>query len=221
MSLLKWFGLADDADTAPHDSVGEIERALTELDPREARYLACFAYILHRVASADHDISADESVLIEALVASHAGLAADRAALVTRIARTQHLHHGGTEDFIVTREFEKTATREQKLALLECLFAVSAIDQSIRTVEDNEIRRVAAKISSTTPTTSPSAEPTRRTSRPGSSPPDSIGRCPIPQSDGYTQFCHLGDAATRLAVQGPLRSPGTRPALVLCRCRVV
>ena len=146
MSLLKWFGLADAADTAPHDSVGEIERALTELDPREARYLACFAYILHRVASADHDISADESVLIEALVASHAGLAADRAALVARIARTQHLHHGGTEDFIVTREFEKTATREQKLALLECLFAVSAIDQAIRTVEDNEIRRVAAEI---------------------------------------------------------------------------
>jgi hypothetical protein len=65
VSLLKWFGLADDADAAPLDSVGEIERALTELDPREARYLACFAYILHRVASADHDISADESVLIE------------------------------------------------------------------------------------------------------------------------------------------------------------
>jgi uncharacterized tellurite resistance protein B-like protein len=85
-------------------------------------------------------------VLIEQLVASRAGLSADRAALVTRIARTQHLHHGGTEDFIVTREFEKAATREQKLALLECLFAVSAIDQSIRTVEDNEIRRVAAEI---------------------------------------------------------------------------
>ena len=29
------------------------------------------------------------------------------------------------------------------------------------------------------------------------------------------------DAATRLAGQGPLRSPGTRPTLVLCRCRVV
>ena len=47
---------------------------------------------------------------------------------------------------IVTREFEKSASREQKLALLECLFAVSAIDESTRTVEDNEIRRVASEL---------------------------------------------------------------------------
>lgn len=145
MSLLKWFGLAEDAET-PVDSVGEIERALTELDPREARYLACFAYILHRIASADHDISEHESLLIEQMVATRGGLPPDRAALVTRIARTEHLRHGGTEDFIVTREFAKDATHEQKVALLDCLFAVSAIDHSIRTVEDNEIRRVAAEI---------------------------------------------------------------------------
>ena len=145
MSLLKWFGLSEEVET-PVDSVGEIERALTELDPREARYLACFAYILHRIARADHEISEDESVLIEQLVATRGGLSPDRAALVVRIARSQNLRHGGTEDFIVTREFEKIATRDQKLALLDCLFAVSAIDQSIRTVEDNEIRRVAAEV---------------------------------------------------------------------------
>ena len=145
MSLLKWFGLSEDVE-ATVDSVSEIERVLTGLDPREARYLACFAYILHRVARADHDISDDESVLIEQLVATRGGLSPDQAALVVRIARSQNLRHGGTEDFIVTREFERVATREQKLALLDCLFAVSAIDQSIRTVEDNEIRRVAAEV---------------------------------------------------------------------------
>jgi uncharacterized tellurite resistance protein B-like protein len=145
VSLLKWFGLSEDVET-PVDSVGEIESALTGLDPREARYLACFAYILHRIARADHDISRDESVLIGQLVATRGGLSADQAELVVRIARSQNLRHGGTEDFIVTREFEKVATREQKLALLDCLFAVSAIDQSIRTVEDNEIRRVAAEV---------------------------------------------------------------------------
>jgi uncharacterized tellurite resistance protein B-like protein len=145
MSLLKWFGLADEGE-APVDSLGEIERALTELEPTEARYLASFAYILHRIARADHEISDDESELIEQLVASRAGLAADRAALVVRIARTENLKHGGTEDFIVTREFSRLASREQKLALLDCLFAVAAIDHSIRTIEDNEIRRVAAEV---------------------------------------------------------------------------
>ncbi len=145
VSFMKWFGLEEDAG-APVDSLGEIERALTGLDPREARHVACFAYILHRVARADHEISDEESALIEQLVATRGGLPPDRAALVVRIARTENLRHGGTEDFIVTRECSKQATREQKLALLDCLFAVSAIDRSIRTVEDNEIRRVASEL---------------------------------------------------------------------------
>jgi uncharacterized tellurite resistance protein B-like protein len=145
VSFMKWFGLEQDAET-PVDSLGEIERALTELDPRAARHVACFAYILHRVARADHEISEEESALIEQLVATRGGLPPDRAALVVRIARSENLRHGGTEDFIVTRELSNLATRDQKLALLDCLFAVLAIDQSIRTVEDNEIRRVASEL---------------------------------------------------------------------------
>ena len=146
MSLFSWLGLADDPDGPPVDSLSEIEKALENLEPSEARYIACFAYILHRVARADHQISEDESRLIERLVAERGGLPPDRAALVARIAGAQGLRHGGTEDFIVTREFARLATREQKLALIDCLFAVSASDQSIRTLEDNEIRQVASEL---------------------------------------------------------------------------
>ena len=145
MSLLKWLGLSEE-ESAPVDSVAEIERALTELEPADARYLACFAYILQRIARADHVITDGEAALIQRLVAEHGGLPPDRAALVARIAQTENLRHGGTEDFIVTRQFAAIATREQKLALLDCLFAVSAADESIRTIEDNEIRRVASEI---------------------------------------------------------------------------
>ena len=38
------------------------------------------------------------------------------------------------------------ATHEQKLALLDCLFAVSAADVSISTIEDNVIRQIAAEL---------------------------------------------------------------------------
>jgi uncharacterized tellurite resistance protein B-like protein len=146
VSLLKFFGLTDDGHAPRTDSLGEIERALGELDPKEARFLACFAYILHRIARADHEVSDEESALIERLVAERGGIPAERAQLVAKIARAEGLRHGGTEDFIVSREFAGIATREQKLALLDCLFAVSASDSSIRTLEDNEIRRVASEI---------------------------------------------------------------------------
>ena len=146
MSILRWLGLESDSEPAAVDSLGEIEKALTGLEPGQARYVAGFAYILGRVARADHEVSDAESTLMAKLVSEHGRLPDDQAALVVRIATAQTLRHGGTEDFIVTREFGRLATRDQKLALLHCLFAVSATDASIRTIEDNEIRRIASEL---------------------------------------------------------------------------
>ena len=147
MSLWRWLGLeAGESEHGQVDSLGEIEKTLENLAPNDARYLAGFAYILSRVARADHEVSEAESALMTRLVAEHGGLQPEQATLVVRIATTQTLRHGGTEDFIVTREFASMASRDQKLALLNCLFAVSATDSSIRTVEDNEIRRITSEL---------------------------------------------------------------------------
>jgi hypothetical protein len=62
------------------------------------------------------------------------------------MAKTQSLLFGGTENFLVTREFNKIATREQKVALLDCLFAVSSSDESISVTEDNEIRQITSEL---------------------------------------------------------------------------
>jgi len=84
--------------------------------------------------------------LMERIVSERGGLPLEQAALVVQIATREGLRHGGTEDFIATREFAGLATREQKLALVNCLFAVSAVDQSIQTIEDNAIRQIASEL---------------------------------------------------------------------------
>ena len=63
--------------------------------------------------------------------------------LVVQIARSQNLLFGGTEDFLVAREFEQIASHDEKLALIDCLFAVAAADGSVSVVEDNEISHIA------------------------------------------------------------------------------
>ena len=68
------------------------------------------------------------------------------AAAIVRVARDVARTSGGTEDFLITREFERTATREEKLHLLDCLFEIGAADASILIIEDNEIRRVASEL---------------------------------------------------------------------------
>ena len=144
MSILKWLGLATDS-AAADNQLHEIEAALESHGPERARYLACFAYILTRAAKADHHVSDGEARLMEQIVAERAGVDAEQAALIIRIARDAG-HSRGTDDYLITREFERVASRAEKLALLDCLFAIAATDSPILTTEDNEVRRVASEL---------------------------------------------------------------------------
>ena len=149
MSILKYLGLEPVAPSPPNqetETVRRITDALDRMDPDKARYIAGFAYVLSRVARADLKVSQEETRAMERLVGDHGGLPEEQAILVVQIAKTQNQLFGGTENFLVTREFNNIATREQKLALLDCLFAVAAAEGSISAEEDGEIRRVSDEL---------------------------------------------------------------------------
>jgi uncharacterized tellurite resistance protein B-like protein len=144
MSILSWLGLGGSEEPAT-DNLREIEKALEAHGPERARYLACFAYILTRAAKADHHVSEGEARLMEQIVAERAAVDASQAQLIVQIARDAGRSRG-TDDYLVTREFERIASRDEKLALLDCLFAIAAADSPILTTEDNEVRRVASEL---------------------------------------------------------------------------
>ena len=145
MSFWKWLGVGGDTPDAGNRLEG-IESTLAGLGAERARHLACFAYILTRPARADHQVTDGEAARMQEIVVNHAGVTPAEAAAIVGVAREAARQSGGTEDFIITREFERTATREEKLHLLHCLFSIGAADDSILTVEDNEIRRVASEL---------------------------------------------------------------------------
>jgi uncharacterized tellurite resistance protein B-like protein len=124
------------------ETVRRIVRQLDNLEPERARYVAAFAYILSRVARADMSISDVETIEMEHQVTRLSHLPAEQAVLVVQIAKSQATLFGGTENFLVTQEFNRMADIEQKLALLDCLFAVAAADKVISSVEDREIRLI-------------------------------------------------------------------------------
>ena len=128
------------------ETVRKIVGALDSMEPDRARHLAAFAYLLSRVAFADQKISAEETGAMEHLVMDRGGLPEEQAILVVQMAKTQSILFSGTENFLVGREFEKIATREQKLALLDCLYSVSSSDRSISVAEDNEIRKISREL---------------------------------------------------------------------------
>jgi uncharacterized tellurite resistance protein B-like protein len=146
MSLRTWLGLPESPGEPLTDGLDEIARALDDLEPDRARQIACMAYILGRVARADHEVSPGESAEMERLIVERTGLPPAQAAIAVRIATAHGLRHGGTEDFLVTREYARIADRETRLALLDCLFGLSSSDRSIGMLEDNELRRIASEL---------------------------------------------------------------------------
>lgn len=144
-AIRAWLGLEKqkEEDLAP---LRETLDALDHLEPDRARFLAAFAYLLGRVAHADQHVSPEETRVMEAIVREEGGLTADQAMVVVQLAKTSNLLFGGTANFLVAREFSALATYEQKLALLRCVFAVSATDEAISTAEEGEIHKIANEL---------------------------------------------------------------------------
>jgi uncharacterized tellurite resistance protein B-like protein len=132
---------ADDTDT-----IRRIAGELEQLDEPRARYLAAFAYVLSSVAAADLEISEAETNKMVEIVKRLGHLSDDQAVLVVAIAKNQNRLFGGTEDFLVTRVFRQIATDEQRRELLDCLFAVSAADETITADEETQIRQIASEL---------------------------------------------------------------------------
>jgi uncharacterized tellurite resistance protein B-like protein len=146
MNIRAWLGLDTTDTTAPHDTLRALLDALDRLEPPRAKYLAQFAYLLGRIAHADQHVSPRETTLMERLIAMEGELPADQAALVVGLAKTANLLFGGTDNFTVAREFANTATYEQKLALMRCVFALSAAESNISIDEEREIQRLAREL---------------------------------------------------------------------------
>jgi uncharacterized tellurite resistance protein B-like protein len=150
MFILKLLGLqsrtgasARDGDT---ETVRRIVKELEAMEPERARYLAAFAFILSRVALADAHASPEETQEIERTVERWGGVSPAQAVLVVQIAKAQASLFGGTEDFLVTRQFKSMTTPAQREELLHCLFAVSAADDSISSEEESVMRQIASEL---------------------------------------------------------------------------
>lgn len=128
------------------ESVRRLVARLDALPPDRARFLACFAYTLARAANADSDMSADETALMEQIVAADGGLSAEQAAFVVRLAEAQAGDVNGNDDFLVTREFLEVSTRDERVALVRACLPVEAADGTITAEESAVANEVANEL---------------------------------------------------------------------------
>jgi tellurite resistance protein len=153
MALLRFLGLGNktpaaspptrDTETA---TVRRIVAELEQVEPERRRFLAGFAYVLSRAAHADLTVTADETRLMEHIVVDIGKLPEAQAVLVVEIAKNQADLYGGTEDYLVTREFAAHASPEQSRAAVEACFAIAAVDHEITAEEYAELTEIALEL---------------------------------------------------------------------------
>ena len=147
MSLLRFLGLGGAASgERESDTIRRIAGELDHLPPEQSKYLASFAYVLARLANADLRIDETETSEMERIVNRVAGLSEAESTLVVQIALSQARTLGGTQDYLVTREFKQITSREQRADLLACLYAVAAADGTIRSEESAEIVKIGEEL---------------------------------------------------------------------------
>jgi uncharacterized tellurite resistance protein B-like protein len=151
--MLRFLGLGDraqstasSADAAETATVRRIVAELQQLDADRRRFLAGFAYVLSRAANADLTVTDEETRLMEQIVAQIGGLPESQAVLVVEIAKNQSSMYGGTEDFLVTREFAAHASPEQRRSVVEACFGVAAADGAITSDETAELTQIATEL---------------------------------------------------------------------------
>ena len=152
MSLRRYLG----AGTAGPEAEADVDDASARLDARDTETVRRIAGQLEALpvnrarflaaAAADLDISHVESEAIGQLVAEHGGLPEAQAILVAQIARNQSLLYGGTEDYLVTRQFRELSTQQDREALLRCCYIVGAADDTITSTESDLLQQLAKEL---------------------------------------------------------------------------
>jgi uncharacterized tellurite resistance protein B-like protein len=130
-------------DTA---TVRRIVAKLEAMPPERARLIASAAYTLARAANADLDISDDETAAIERELQAHESIDEPTAVLVTEMAKLQAKTVGGTEDYVVTREFKALADEGQRVVVLRACFAVMAANGTISAEETATLNQIAGEL---------------------------------------------------------------------------
>jgi tellurite resistance protein len=136
------------AATTPGETatVQYVVAQLEALPPERARLVASAAYTLARAAQADLEISTEEMAVIEDALQTRGALDASTAHLVAEMVKLQAKTVGGTEDYVVVREFAGIATDQQKQDILRACFLVSAASGSISAEESAEVNQIANEL---------------------------------------------------------------------------
>jgi uncharacterized tellurite resistance protein B-like protein len=128
------------------DEIRNTLNRLEELNRETAGYLKTLAFILHRVAMADDELSREEVDRMEQILVDHASLSRSEAMLTVEIAR----HCGEIADcgcsYEASRRLRSSLDEDNGRDIRRFLESVAAADGRVRRSEKAQIRQIATEL---------------------------------------------------------------------------
>jgi len=119
---------------------------LDDLDPCTTDAAEALAFLLCRVADADHDVSSQESACIESILTALARVEDDQAVLVAEIAKHRERLADCASRYRVSRALRERASPGELATLLDLLVRVAAADGHLAPVEIAAVRQIAVEL---------------------------------------------------------------------------
>lgn len=112
----------------------------TEVDERESLAYAA-AMLLFEVAWADHEITPEELVRIDASLQSLFGVSQGSAERLAERARIEHVQ--ATSMYPFTRQVKEALNADERYKLMVALWQLALADEALGTYEESAIRRIS------------------------------------------------------------------------------
>ena len=128
------------------DEIRDTLERLEQLDRETAGYLKTLAFVLHRVANADDEVSDEEVDRIEQILVDHASLSRPEAILTVEIAK----HCGQIADcgcsYEASRALRARLDADSGRRIRRFLDAVAEADGHVGRAERAQIRQIATEL---------------------------------------------------------------------------
>lgn len=142
-AIWKLFGLTQEKARDLGSLFAELDELLVGQSERNVKFIAGLAGLLGRIAISDNHFSDEEHQEVERILREKFQLDEKLYASLLSIV-SRHLNDlKGIEDFRYLQLINETCSKQEKLDVLYCLFAVASVDNSIVFEEDKEISLVA------------------------------------------------------------------------------
>jgi uncharacterized tellurite resistance protein B-like protein len=135
--------------TSPSALASGIRDALAQLaalDRDTADYLKALAFILHRVAAADREVSEVEIRRMESILVDHASLSPAEAVLTVEIARHCREISDCARSYDASRRLRARLDDGDRRRLRSFLESVAEADGQVRQTEKDAIRQISTEL---------------------------------------------------------------------------